>query len=121
MTTSIITRRVASPLERDIEKKIGLYAKRHNVEYIKFTSPQRRAVPDRMLICPNGTIGFLEIKRKGQKPTPLQYRELHKLKERLCNVGWCDTTRDGCNFIDLLLQKGDWTKNQIIQGEGLVV
>lgn len=116
MTTSTITRRVASPLEKEIEKKIGLHAKKVGVLYRKYTSPSNRAVPDRQILAHGGVTGFLELKRKGEKPTPLQWRELRTLKEMGFNVGWCDNVRDGCTFIDLLLQRNG---TQIVMGEGL--
>ena len=49
----------------------------------KFTSPQRRSVPDRMCVLPQGHVVFVECKRPGAVPTDAQYREL----ERLSNLG----------------------------------
>lgn len=103
-------------LERDIEKKIGLYAKQQGCEWIKFTSPARRAVPDRLILGPGGVVGFLEIKRKGEKPTPLQMRELMRLRELGMNVGWVDNVADGRMFIDLLVAK----RAGVVMGRGLV-
>lgn len=106
-----------SPLEKEIEKKIGAYAKSKGCLYYKFTSPANRAVPDRMIITPNGTVGFLEIKRAGCKPTLLQMRELTKLKGVGCNVGWCDNVLDGQMFIDRIMNPSNL---RTLCGEGLV-
>ncbi len=38
----------------------------------KFTSPNRRAVPDRIVTLPGGRIIFVELKAPGRKPTALQ-------------------------------------------------
>lgn len=103
-----------NPLEKEIEKKVGDYAKKHGVLYYKFTSPNRRAVPDRLLIAPGGVVGFLELKRKGQKPTALQQKEMQTLKDQGCRVDWVDNVEHGKAFVDKLLalaaankEKGD--------------
>ena len=41
----------------------------------KFTSPGRRAVPDRIVMLPGGRIVFVECKAPGKKPTELQSRD----------------------------------------------
>lgn len=109
-----------NPLEKDIEAKIGQYAKSKGCLCYKFTSPANRAVPDRMIITPNGVVGFLEIKRKGQKPTPLQMVELQKLKAMKCNVGWCDNVDDGCNFIHRLMVRDSDSIGPLVFGRDLV-
>lgn len=75
-------------------------------------------MPDRMIITANGVVGFLEIKRRGQKPTPLQMIELQKLKAMKCNVGWCDNVLDGEQFIRLLCK--EWDNKPFVYGRGLV-
>ncbi len=47
----------------------------------KFTSPQRRSVPDRLCVLPGGYVLFIECKRPGEEPTDAQYRELGKLND----------------------------------------
>ena len=96
-------------LEKDIEKKIGDFAKKQGGLYYKFTSPARRAVPDRMIITPQGVIGFLEIKAKGKKPTPLQQLEIKRLQEQGCTADWCDSVESGRLFVTKLLG----SKNEI--------
>lgn len=95
---------IGPQLEKDIERKIGDFAKKHGCLFYKFTSPARRAVPDRMIITPQGVIGFLEVKAKGKKPTPLQMGEIIKLTKQNCNATWCDNVEDGCEFIRKLLK-----------------
>lgn len=94
-----------TPLEKDIEAAIGKYAKSKGCLFIKFTSPSNRAVPDRLIITPNGVIGFLEVKRQGCKPTPLQERKMSELAAQGCNVNWVDGVAGGKVFIDTLLAK----------------
>lgn len=95
---------IGPQLEKDIEKKIGEFAKKQGCLFYKFTSPARRAVPDRMIITPMGVIGFLEVKAKGKKPTPLQLGEIIKLTKQNCDAAWCDNVEDGCEFIRKLLK-----------------
>lgn len=91
-------------LEKDIEKKIVAYAKSKGCLCYKFTSPAQRAVPDRIIVTPHGVVGFLEVKRPGNKPTPLQNRELAKLSDQACFAEWHDTVEGAKEFIDDLLQ-----------------
>ncbi len=98
-------KRIGPQLEKDIERKIGEFAKKHGCLYLKFTSPARRAVPDRMIITPQGVIGFLEVKAKGKKPTTLQMNEIIKLRSMKCDADWCDNVEDGCEFVLTLLEK----------------
>ena len=92
-----------TPLEKDIEKAIGVYAKKNGCLYYKFTSPAQRAVPDRIIITPRGVVGFIEVKREGAKPTPLQLAEIKKLITQCARATWVDNVLDGKNFIDHLL------------------
>jgi hypothetical protein len=89
----------ANPLEKQIEAKVRLWCKANGYLFYKFTSPAKRNVPDRLCIAPNGTVGFLELKRKGNKPTPGQAREMFTLMEQGCNVTWTDNYEDSIKFL----------------------
>lgn len=52
----------------------------------KFTSPQRRGVPDRLLIFPGGRHIYLELKAPGGKLTDNQSREIARLRNQGCKV-----------------------------------
>lgn len=41
----------------------------------KYTSPSRRAVPDRLVLMPGGWHCFVELKAPGQTPTTAQRRD----------------------------------------------
>lgn len=98
------------PLEKEIEKKICDYAKKRKCLVYKFTSPSQRAVPDRMIITPDGMVGFLEIKREGAVPTKLQTMEMAKLKQQGCNVEWVDSVFEGEMFVNGMLLSGNVRK-----------
>lgn len=38
----------------------------------KFVSPGFAGMPDRLVLLPGGKCGFVEVKRHGEKPRPLQ-------------------------------------------------
>ena len=47
----------------------------------KFTSPNRRAVPDRLIVLPYVAPMFVECKAPGKTLTPAQVRECDSLKK----------------------------------------
>lgn len=99
----------SDPLEKEIEEAVGRYAKSKGCLYYKFTSPNRRSVPDRLIIAPNGRIGFLELKRKDEEPTEAQRREMLRLTSHMCEVDWTDNVAGGRAFVDKLIGgKEDW-------------
>ena len=95
-----------SLLEKEIEKKICDYAKSKGCYVRKFVSPNNRSVPDRIIIAPGGVVGFLELKRGGQKPTKAQEVEIETLKKIGAEVDWCDNVIDGKLFVDMLVGLG---------------
>ena len=87
-------------LEKQIEEKVGTYAKEQGFLVYKFTSPQRSAVPDRLYINPRGFMFFVEFKREGVLPTPGQLREHDKLRKQRCTVEVIDSVEAGKEMID---------------------
>jgi hypothetical protein len=67
---------------------------------LKFSSPQRRNVPDRMFVFFGGVIGFIEYKASGEVPTSGQEREMQRLRDRGCEVAWTDNIDEGRIIID---------------------
>jgi hypothetical protein len=43
---------------------------------------------------------FVEFKREGQKPTPAQEREHHRLREKLVEVWVIDSVESGKEMVD---------------------
>lgn len=73
----------------------------------KFVSPGFDGMPDRLVLLPGGTAGFVEVKAPGKKPRPLQesrYRLLLGLGFRVYVV-------DGLAQIETVL-------NEIAKGGG---
>ena len=88
--------------ESAIEKAICEHARATGWRVYKFTSPAHRAVPDRIFINPNGVTCYLELKAQGQKPTPLQEREINLIKAQGAPCAWTDSVHNGKVWLDNL-------------------
>lgn len=97
-------------LEKTIEQKVCDYAKDKGFLVYKFTSPNRSAVPDRMLIHPTGDVLFIEFKASGKKPTPAQEREHLRLRGHNVAVYVVDDVDTGKAVIDRVYNAGMWRR-----------
>lgn len=77
-------------LERDIEAYLVKRCKEIGALCDKFTSPQRRSVPDR-LITFGGRVLFVELKATGKKPTEAQVRDHERRRAAGAEVVWADS------------------------------
>lgn len=68
--------------EREIERKLVSTVKSRGGICPKFVSPGFDGMPDRVVLLPHGKIGFVEVKRPGEQPRPLQ-KARHKILRRL--------------------------------------
>jgi hypothetical protein len=66
--------------EREIEAYLVERVKQMGGIAYKFTSPQRRGVPDRLVMLPERTIFFVELKAPGARPTRQQHREHDRIR-----------------------------------------
>ncbi|MGJ9505403.1 PDDEXK family nuclease [Actinotignum schaalii] len=69
-------------LEREIEKQLVTQTKKRSGLAWKFTSPGTLGVPDRIILLPEGRIGFVEVKQPGCVARPIQAQRIRQL-ERL--------------------------------------
>jgi hypothetical protein len=69
----------------------------------KFTSPNRRSVPDRIVMWPydDGFFGFVECKAPGEKPTPSQEKD----HERRRKMGFSVEIVDSYEAVDAYLKR----------------
>ncbi len=93
---------MANLLEKQIERSVCDYARERGLLVYKFTSPERAAVPDRMLISSTGKVWFIEFKREGVKPTVPQMREHERLRGHGVTVFVVDTVEKGRAAVDLM-------------------
>lgn len=68
--------------EREIERKLVSIVKSRGGICPKFVSTGFDGMPDRVVLLPHGKIGFVEVKRPGEKPRPLQTAR-HRLLRKL--------------------------------------
>lgn len=68
--------------EREIELRLVANVEALGGLCLKFTSPGRRNVPDRIVLLPSGCTYFVECKAPGKKPTPAQQREHARFERR---------------------------------------
>ena len=68
--------------EKTIERKLVQAVKAMEGIAPKFVSPGFDGMPDRLVLLPNGKCGFVEVKRHGMKPRPLQ-ESRHGILRRL--------------------------------------
>lgn len=68
--------------ESQLEQKLVSHITKLGGIAYKFSSPNRRSVPDRLCVMPNGRAFFVELKAQGKAPTPLQRHE-HELLRSL--------------------------------------
>ena len=86
-------------LEKDIEAKACRKARERGWLAYKFTSPARRAVPDRLFIK-NGQAVFIEFKRPGGRLTTLQAQELARLREAGMPAHVCFSVDEALALLD---------------------
>ena len=84
--------------EKDIEAALVKRVKALGGTAEKFTSPNRRSVPDRLVTLPGGVIVFVEVKRPGGKPTEAQARDHQRRRDLGCRVVVIDNVRDAQSF-----------------------
>lgn len=77
-------------LEREVEQALVREVRKHGGIAPKFTSPGNAGMPDRLIILPGGHIAFVELKAPGQKPRPLQQRQMARLTQLGCMVRTLD-------------------------------
>ena len=97
-------------LEKDIESTVCRYAKqKYNFLVYKFTSPNRRSVPDRLFFGHGDHYFLIEFKSPLGQLTPGQTREIKKLTDRGIRVYVV-------NSIELGKQVMDYEAAQYAQG-----
>ena len=68
--------------EKKIEQKLRDEVKRRGGLALKFVSPGFVGVPDRIVLMPDGNVGFVEVKAPGEVPRAIQV-SVHKRLRRL--------------------------------------
>lgn len=74
-----------SKMESTVERYLDNEIKKLGGDTYKFTSPGKKNVPDRIVMCQCKLI-FVEMKSIGEKPTSGQQREIDRINDRYKNV-----------------------------------
>lgn len=77
-------------------KSVGARCKKLRIE-------NERGFPDRTVLLPNGVAVFVELKRRGEKPSPLQKQWLTWLAAHGYACGWADNFEDAQAIVERYL------------------
>ncbi len=66
--------------EKEIEQKLLHEAKKRGGICPKLVSPGLAGMPDRLILLPDGKMGFAELKAPGKKPRPIQVCRIAQLR-----------------------------------------
>lgn len=87
--------------EKRLEQILTKKVKERGGMALKFVSPNFNGVPDRLVLLPNGKVGFVELKSSGKKMRSLQI----KRKRQLESLGFLVYCIDGVEQIGVTLDE----------------
>ena len=87
--------------EKAVEEKLKQAVKSEGGMCPKLISPGTDGMPDRMVLLPEGRMGFVEVKAPGKKPRPLQQNR----HEQLRNLGYTVAVLDDPQQIPEILDE----------------
>ena len=96
-------------LESKIEDRVFKWARLHYVRVLKFTPAGTAGYPDRIFWL-GPFIVFIEFKRLGEVPRPLQVERIAELRADGHTVGVFDDSDDAIEFLESTLLSEDWRK-----------
>ena len=87
--------------ESVIERHLVRVVRERGGECLKFTSPGRRGVTDRIVMLPGGFVAFVELKAPGEKPRADQVR----FHTRCFELGATCLVFDSKSEVDIWIRK----------------
>ena len=87
--------------EKEIERRLVEAVKGMGGICPKFTSPGMNGMPDRLVLMPNGRMGFVELKAPGKKPRLVQELRMRQLRR----LGFLVAVVDNAEQIDYVLRR----------------
>jgi hypothetical protein len=66
---------------------------------LKYTNPNMVGYPDRLVVEPNGLVQWVELKSKGQHPSPIQLVRFGELRDLGHEIFVCSSRDDVDKFI----------------------
>ena len=89
-------------IEKQIENKLTMAVKKNGGIALKLVCPSFAGMLDRLILLPDGHIGFAELKAPGKKPRPLQLSRHRLLREMGVAVYVIDDPEQIVGMIDEL-------------------
>ena len=86
--------------EREVEKALVKAVQARGGICPKWTSPGLDGVPDRIVMLPNGRIGFVELKAPGERPRPLQVARMRQIEALGYKCYVCDRVEMICGILE---------------------
>ena len=90
------------PSEKVIERFCVEEAKRRGGKAVKGNAFNAKGFPDRIILLPGGSVGFLELKGDGGRPTKLQEHWIQLLKNLGFTADVAASKQAVANFMDNL-------------------
>ena len=87
--------------EKEIEQALVKKVNDRKGLCLKFISPSMTGIPDRIILLPKGKIGFVETKRPGGEPRPIQKKRIRQFK----NLGFKVYVLDSKENIDEIIKR----------------
>lgn len=87
--------------ESKVRDPVVRWAKQHGIGHMRmaFRPGVRQGVPDDMFMLGNGVAVWVEFKRPGKQPTPLQLARLDELARRGFLAFWTDNAADAIELL----------------------
>lgn len=85
--------------EKQIERYLCQQMKLIGGLALKYFNPHATGYPDRLLLFPDGSVWWAEIKSKGKHPTLLQSTRIARLREDLRQIVYVVDSRQRVNEI----------------------
>ena len=88
----------------ELESELEQYCRKVAIEqgFILLKLQGNKGWPDRVLLSPWGDAVFIEFKRRGEQPRPLQLHILNILREKGFSSTWIHTREQFLNTLTLL-------------------
>lgn len=83
--------------EGKVRQPVLDWAKNNGIGHVRqsFRPGVKQGVPDDLFLVPGGIAVFIEFKRLGKEPTPLQFARLEMLQKLGFVALWADTSEAG--------------------------
>ena len=95
--------------EKALEQRFLMKVKNVGGLALKLVSPGFAGVPDRLVLMPDGKVGFVEVKSPGKKPRALQTARITLLR----NMGFKVFVLDNEDQIENIIDEIRGEKNEI--------